>query len=65
MLPWTFCCTNATSPSFVPYIIFKGHLVTWVSEYLVLVHGKSGAAAIMADIDRRYVHLLNTSDTIR
>ncbi|KAF8808511.1 hypothetical protein BYT27DRAFT_7222876 [Phlegmacium glaucopus] len=32
---------------------FKDHLVTWVGEYLNLVHGKSGAAVIMADIDRR------------
>ena len=33
---------------------FKDHLVSWVEEYLVLVHGKTGAADIMADIDRRY-----------
>jgi len=33
---------------------FKDHLVTWVGEYLVLEHGKAGAAAIMADIDHRY-----------
>ncbi|KAI0761221.1 hypothetical protein BC629DRAFT_1443541 [Irpex lacteus] len=32
---------------------FKDHLVTWVEEYLVLVHRKAGAAVIMADIDRR------------
>ncbi|KAI9065785.1 hypothetical protein FKP32DRAFT_1567193, partial [Trametes sanguinea] len=32
---------------------FKDHLVTWVEEYLVLMHGKAGAARIMADIDRR------------
>ncbi|KAI0740248.1 hypothetical protein C8Q76DRAFT_765250 [Earliella scabrosa] len=32
---------------------FKDHLVTWVEEYLVLTHGKTGAEAIMADIDRR------------
>ncbi|KAF8958618.1 hypothetical protein BDZ97DRAFT_1841060 [Flammula alnicola] len=32
---------------------FKDHLVTWVGEYLVIKHGKTGAAAIMADIDRR------------
>ena len=34
---------------------FKDHLVTWVGEYLEIVHGKAGAARIMADIDRRYV----------
>ncbi len=49
---------------------FKDHLVTWVEEYLVLIHGRVGAAAIMADIDRRYVHvfiicvLLFTSDIV-
>ncbi len=32
---------------------FKDHLVTWLEEYLVLVHGRAGAAAVMADIDRR------------
>ena len=32
---------------------FKDHLVTWVEDYLVRKHGKSGAAVIMADIDRR------------
>lgn len=32
---------------------FKDHLVTWVEEYLHLVHGKARAEAIMDDIDRR------------
>ncbi|KAH9986516.1 hypothetical protein BJV77DRAFT_965155 [Russula vinacea] len=32
---------------------FKDHLVTWVGEYLIIVHGPTRAAAIMADIDRR------------
>lgn len=32
---------------------FKDHLVTWVGEYLVLVHGSTAAAAIMADIDKQ------------
>ncbi|KAJ7833662.1 hypothetical protein B0H13DRAFT_2240339 [Mycena leptocephala] len=32
---------------------FKDHLVTLVGEYLEIVHGKKGAARIMADIDRR------------
>lgn len=31
----------------------KDHLVTWVGQYLVLKHGESRAAVIMADIDRR------------
>ena len=32
---------------------FKDHLVDWVGQYLVIVHGEARAAAIMADIDRR------------
>lgn len=32
---------------------FKDHLVSWVEEYLILVHGKAGAKRRMADIDRR------------
>ena len=32
---------------------FKDHLVDWVGEYLVIVHGETRAAAIMADIDRQ------------
>ncbi|KAJ7194145.1 hypothetical protein GGX14DRAFT_404929 [Mycena pura] len=32
---------------------FKDHLVSWVGQYLELVHGKKKAEAIMADIDRR------------
>jgi hypothetical protein len=32
---------------------FKDHLVTWVEEYLVLVHGKTHAATVLDDIDCR------------
>ena len=32
---------------------FKDHLVTWVEEYLILVHGKTDAAVILDDIDWR------------
>jgi hypothetical protein len=32
---------------------FKDHLVTWVGEYLMKVHGKSGANRILDDIDHR------------
>jgi len=32
---------------------FKDHLVEWVGEYLVAEHGKTWAAAIMADIDHQ------------
>ncbi|KAI0083393.1 hypothetical protein BDY19DRAFT_978759 [Irpex rosettiformis] len=38
---------------------FKDHLVTWLEEYLVLEHGKAGAAVIMADIDRRIAAVPN------
>ncbi|KIM59004.1 hypothetical protein SCLCIDRAFT_27590 [Scleroderma citrinum Foug A] len=32
---------------------FKDHVVTWINEYLELVHGKQCASEIIADIDRR------------
>ncbi|EMD31614.1 hypothetical protein CERSUDRAFT_69258 [Gelatoporia subvermispora B] len=32
---------------------FKDHLITWVEEYLVMVHGQTKANGILADIDRR------------
>ncbi|KAH9944801.1 hypothetical protein B0H21DRAFT_862719 [Amylocystis lapponica] len=32
---------------------FKDHLVTWVGEYLVLVHGEARAKEILDEIDRR------------
>jgi len=34
---------------------FKDHLVTWISEYLVIQHGEHCAGVILDDIDRRYV----------
>ncbi|KAI0704619.1 hypothetical protein C8Q76DRAFT_820240 [Earliella scabrosa] len=61
LLPFTTAFPRADihemiSPDLLHQIIkgtFKDHLVTWVEEYLVLTHGKTGAEAIMADIDRR------------
>ncbi len=35
--------------------VFKDHLVIWVEEYLVLMHGKTHALWIIQDIDRRCV----------
>jgi hypothetical protein len=36
---------------------FKDHLVTWVEEYLVLIHGKTKANHILDDIDHQYEFL--------
>ena len=32
---------------------FKHHLVTWVEDYLIRIHGTAEAKRIMDDIDRR------------
>jgi hypothetical protein len=34
---------------------FKDHLMTWVEEYLVLVHGPTRANVVLDDIDRQCV----------
>jgi Plavaka transposase len=33
--------------------VFKDHLVQWVEDYLIMVHGKKHAEEILDDIDRR------------
>nr|GAT57072.1 predicted protein [Mycena chlorophos] len=61
VLPYTWDFPRADihellSPDLLHQVIkgtFKDHLITWVGEYLDLVHGKTEAAKIMADIDRR------------
>ncbi|KAJ7240897.1 hypothetical protein C8J57DRAFT_1561882 [Mycena rebaudengoi] len=61
VIPFTYGFPRADihellSPDLLHQVIkgtFKDHLVTWVGEYLEIVHGKKKAASIMADIDRR------------
>ncbi|KAF7368420.1 hypothetical protein MVEN_00164700 [Mycena venus] len=61
VLPFTWDFPRADihellSPDLLHQVIkgtFKDHLVTWVGEYLELVHGAAEAKKIMADIDRR------------
>ncbi|KAJ7683440.1 hypothetical protein B0H17DRAFT_1160912 [Mycena rosella] len=61
VIPFTYGFPQADihellSPDLLHQVIkgtFKDHLVAWVGEYLEIVHGKAGAARIMADIDRR------------
>lgn len=38
---------------------FKDHLVTWVEEYLKLVHGASRGLEILDEIDRRFTFILH------
>lgn len=41
--------------------MFKDHYITWVNEYLHIVHGETRALEIMQDIDCQY----ETLDTFR
>ncbi|KAF7334397.1 hypothetical protein MVEN_02268800 [Mycena venus] len=60
VLPFTWDFLRADihellSPDLLHQVIkgtFKDHLVTWVGEYLELVHGAAEAKKIMAEIDR-------------
>jgi hypothetical protein len=59
--PFTFNFPRADihellSPDLLHQVIkgtFKDHLVTWVGEYLKLVHGETQGNIIMDEIDRR------------
>ena len=55
------------SPNLLHQVIkgtFKDHIVTWVNEYLVLVHGKSTAKEVIDDIDHQCVVMAHHSDFI-
>lgn len=44
---------------------FKDHLVTWICEYIEKEHGKTKAAAVLDEIDRRSVMHLHIVYAIR
>ena len=43
---------------------FKDHLIQWVKDYLVAIHGPVKAKTILNEIDHRYVKLPNSFERI-
>ncbi|KAJ7589408.1 hypothetical protein C8J56DRAFT_1049066 [Mycena floridula] len=36
--------------------VFKDHIITWIMEYLFIMHGEARALEIIEDIDQQQVH---------
>ena len=55
------------SPNLLHQVIkgtIKDYIVTWVNEYLILVHGESAAKEVIDDIDHQCMVMAHHSDFI-